>query len=141
MTSALAVVREFVAYLSEGDELAARELLSDDITVHEPESLPYGGDHTGKDAFFKLREAVGEVWEKCGEIERRELDCGAEHAVVIVRFPVKVRASNTEFELRISEAYTVRGGRITEMELYYFDTKQIWDVTRAAPSNPPGGGC
>jgi uncharacterized protein len=131
-SSAASVVEEFVRRLSSGDMDGACELLADEITVHECESVPYPGDHVGRDEFFRLREGFFASWVPRGKMEIRLRDAGPEYAVALVRIPVTARATGREFELRQAESYTVRDGRIVDLELYYFDTKKMWDMCGGA---------
>ena len=48
------VVREFYDHSLRGDLEGVAKVAHPDIVVHEAESLPYGGTHTGRDAVLQL---------------------------------------------------------------------------------------
>jgi hypothetical protein len=132
--SALSVVREFILRFQAQNFEGVLELLSDDVVIHECDSVPYGGDHVGKDGFIKFAGMFPKVW-KFGEVDDsayRYIDGGPEKAVALASFPVTALATGTELDLRVAEIFTVRDGMVTDIEAYYWDTKQVFDATNGA---------
>jgi hypothetical protein len=132
--SAVSIVREFILRFQAQNFEGVLELLSDDVVIHESDSVPYGGDHVGKDGFIRFASMFPKVWE-FGEVDDsayRYIDGGPESAVALASFPVKALATGTELDLRVAEIFTVRDGKITDIEAYYWDTKQVFDATNGA---------
>jgi ketosteroid isomerase-like protein len=104
-------------------------LLAPEIVVHEAPSLPYPGDHRGIDGFLKLAEAFNRVWEIKTPLDLTFLDAGEDKVVVLVKFDVEARATGRPLTLRLVEVYTVQGGKIADLDVYYRDTAAIVEAT------------
>jgi ketosteroid isomerase-like protein len=121
---ALAVVQEFIGRFVRRDVDAALELLHDDIVVHECGSVPYAGDHHGKDAFVALAGEVRRVWDFRGMPTVRFFSAD-DGAVAVIRNAAVSRATGRPIDLRFAEVYTVRDGRISEIDMFYWDTHEM----------------
>jgi ketosteroid isomerase-like protein len=124
------VVERFEHAFVRGDMAEVLSLLSTDIVVHEAASLPYPGDHHGHDGFLKLAAAFNGVWEIKSELDLTFLDAGDARVVVLVQFDVEARATGTPLTLRLAEVYTVRDGKIADLDIYYRDTAAIVEATQ-----------
>ncbi|MGE3622104.1 MAG: nuclear transport factor 2 family protein [Acidimicrobiia bacterium] len=122
--SALDVVRAFVERFVRREVDAALELLHEDVVVHECDSVPYAGDHQGKAAFVALAVAVRDVWEFKGRPSVRFFEA-PDGAVAVIRNAAASRATGRSIDLRFTEVYTVRDGRIAEIEMFYWDTAEM----------------
>lgn len=132
--SALAVMREFILRFQAQNFDGVLELLSDDIVVHECDSVPYAGDHVGKDGFIRFASMFPKVWEfgTVDDSAYRYIDGGPEKAIALASFPVTALATGKKLDLRVAEIFTVRDGKIVDIEAYYWDSKQIFDATNGA---------
>jgi ketosteroid isomerase-like protein len=124
----VAVVEQFEHAFVRGDMEEVLSLLADDIVVHEAASLPYGGDHRGHDGFLRLADAFNRVWEMTSPLDLTFLDAG-ERVVVLVRYDVVARATGRPLTLDHVEIYTVRDGKIADLDIYYRDTAAIAAAT------------
>jgi uncharacterized protein len=123
------VVEQFEHAFVRGDMHEVLSLLHEDIVVHEALSLPYGGDHRGHDGFLALAAAFNRVWAMTSPLDLTFLDTGEEVVVVLVRYDVVARATGTPLTLDHVEIYTVRDGRIADLDVYYRDTAAIVEAT------------
>ena len=123
------VVERFEHAFVRGDMDEVLSLLHEDIVVHEAPSLPYAGDHRGHDGFLKLAEAFNRVWEMTSPLDLTVLDAGETAVVVLVRYDVVARATGNALTLDHVEIYTVRDGKITDLDVYYRDTAAIVEAT------------
>jgi ketosteroid isomerase-like protein len=123
------VVERFEHAFVRGDMDEVLSLLHEDIVVHEAPSLPYAGDHRGHDGFLKLAEAFNRVWEMTSPLDLTVLDAGETAVVVLVRYDVIARATGNALTLDHVEIYTVRDGKITDLDVYYRDTAAIVEAT------------
>jgi len=123
------VVERFEHAFVRGDMEEVLSLLADDIVVHEAPSLPYPGDHRGHDGFLELADAFNRVWEIKSPLDLTFLDAGDTRVVVLVAFDVVARATGTPLVLRLAEIYSVREGRIADLDVYYRDTAAIVAAT------------
>jgi ketosteroid isomerase-like protein len=123
------VVERFEDAFVRGDMDEILSLLSPDIVVHEAPSLPYPGDHQGHDGFLRLADAFNSVWEIVSDLDLTFMDAGEAHVVVLVAFDVVTRSTGVPLRLRLVEVYTVRDGRIADLDVYYRDTAAIVEAT------------
>jgi uncharacterized protein len=128
----VAVVEQFEHAFVRGDMDEVLSLLTDDIVVHEAPSLPYPGDHRGHDGFVKLADAFLAVWEIKTPLDLDIIDAGEDRVIVLVKFDVEARATGRPLTLRLAEIYTVRDGKIADLDVYYRDTAAILEATGAA---------
>ena len=126
------VVERFEDAFVRGDMDEVLSLLTPDVVVHEAPSLPYPGDHRGYDGFLRLADAFNSVWEITGELDLTFLDAGETHVVALVAFDVVTRPTGVPLRLRLVEVYTVRDGRIADLDVYYRDTAAIVEATGGA---------
>jgi uncharacterized protein len=123
------VVERFEHAFVRGDMDEVLSLLHEDIVVHEAASLPYAGDHRGHDGFLKLAATFNGVWEMTSPLDLTFLDAGEATVVVLVRYDVIARATGNALTLDHVEIYTVRDGKITDLDVYYRDTAAIVEAT------------
>jgi len=126
------VVQRFEDAFVRGDMDEVLSLLTPDVVVHEAPSLPYPGDHRGHDGFLRLADAFNTVWEIVSDLDLTFLDAGETRVVVLVAFDVMTRPTGVPLRLRLVEVYTVRDGRISDLDVYYRDTAAIVEATDGA---------
>lgn len=117
-------VRAVFAHAGKGewDELEAH--FSDDLVIHEPASLPYGGEWHGRDALRRLYATVMGYWEDPEVVVDAIVD-GEEWAVAILRFTMTSKVTGERFTQFVSEATRVADGKVVEMRIHYFDTAEL----------------
>lgn len=124
-----ALIERFENSYLAGDIDDVMTILSDDIVVHEPTSVPYAGDHRGKQAFLGLQQQFVGVWDLPDGVELEILPAGDDRVLVLVDGTAIARATGEGYRLRIAEVYTVTDGRIASIEVFYFDTKLLAAAT------------
>jgi uncharacterized protein len=120
----LATVRRFMAATGAERRNERRSLLHDDFVVHEAGGLPFSGDYHGWQGFFELLNRMNDVLElTAGPITTDPLG----DDVVAARFRLRFisRASGESVEMGLVEIYTVRDGRIAELDVYYKDPAAV----------------
>ncbi len=136
MDDARSVVTAFLATLGQGDLDACCALFAPEAAIHEADSLPFGGSRSGPEGFRALLADVGHLY----KLRLSEPTVNADGAVVMVRFRISLmsRASGRQVEMSVVDVYTVEGGLITDLDVYYQDTKAIADLDRAEGSQEGG---
>ncbi|MBW0019027.1 MAG: nuclear transport factor 2 family protein [Mycobacterium sp.] len=130
MSEAQAVVGEFMKAIAEERFDEAGALLHDDFVVHEAGGMPFSGEYHGPQGFFDLYAKMNEGLELTpGEAIQYLL---AEDTVAM-RFRLKftARASGSSLEMNLVEVYTVRGGLIVDLDVYYKDPLAITELLQA----------
>lgn len=114
----LATVRRFYDHISSGDLEGAAALLHDELVIHEPPGLPYGGDYHGPAGFVELMGRINEAFEPSPAGPVEYLGDGDPVLVRLVgRFAS--RATGQSVEMPIVELHYVRDGKIAELDIYY----------------------
>ncbi len=120
-----ALIERFENSYLAGDIDDVLSILSDDIVVYEPTSVPYAGEHRGKDAFLGLQQQFVAVWDLPDGVELEILPAGERRVLVLVDGTVVAKATGRRYRLRIAEVYTVADGLIASIEVFYFDTDEL----------------
>jgi ketosteroid isomerase-like protein len=119
-----AVVRRFMGASGLGGHAVRHALLHDECVVHTAGGLPFSGEYRGPHGFFELMAAMNEVLELApGPIVEQSL--AVDTVVARFRLTFTARSSRTSVEFGVVEIYRVRGGRITELDVYYKDPQAV----------------
>jgi ketosteroid isomerase-like protein len=120
----LATVRRFMAATGAERRNERRSLLHDDFVVHEAGGLPFSGDYHGSQGFFELLNRMNDVLElTAGPITTYPL--GEDAVAARFRLTFTSRASGKSVDIGLVEIYTVRDGRIAELDVYYKDPAAV----------------
>ena len=124
MTSALDIVTAVFTHAGKGEWAALEPFMADDLVIHEPAALPYGGEWRGKDALQRLYEHVFAYWrDPVVTVERIVGD--DDWAVAILIFEMTATATGTRIRQRVTEVTRCEGGKAVEMFIHYFDTAEV----------------
>jgi uncharacterized protein len=117
-------VRRFMAATGAERLDERRSLLHDDFVVHEAGGLPFSGDYQGSQGFFDLLTRMNDLLELTpGPIATDAL--GDDAVAARFRLTFTSRASGKSVEMGLVEIYTVRDGRIAELDVYYKDPAAV----------------
>lgn len=120
------VIEQYVDAAAEADLDAIVELTHPDCVISEPDSLPYGGEYTGKAAFQELFADVLETWEV---FDFEPSDMVSEDDTTLVIFDVRVEtASGESGQTQVAEVYRVEDGLIKRLDVFYNDTAAIVEL-------------
>jgi ketosteroid isomerase-like protein len=115
----LATVRRFYDLVGEGRVEDATALMHDELVIHEPAELPFGGEYHGPAGFGDIMQRIVRLAEPevPGPIEYFETAGGP----VVVRFTGRFssRRSGRSVDVEIVELFTVRDGKIVDLDIYY----------------------
>jgi len=113
----------------EWDTVAA--FMAEDFVIHEPKSLPYGGEWRGRDALQRLFIRVMGFWES-PEVEWIDLLGNDEHVVALLRFGMTAPTTGKRIVQRVSEVTRFNSqGLMAEMHIHYFDSAELADAVNA----------
>lgn len=124
MTAPQAVVGEFMKAIGEERLDDARALLHEDFVVHEAGGMPFSGEYYGPQGFFDLyAKMTADLVLTPGSAIQYLL---AEDTVAMrFRLTLTARASGNSVEMNLVEVYTVRDGRIVDLDVYYKDPSAV----------------
>ncbi len=117
------------AYLTAGGPGHARfddiaNCLTADVTLHQAESLPYGGVYRGPAGIERFMAGMSRCWSSLEFLEQRFVVEG-DSAVVFNRGTLTARDSGRRLETQVMQLITVRGNRISEIRPFYWDTLAV----------------
>lgn len=122
----VSLVQEFLGKFLAGDLEAGLDHLAPDVVSHEPENVPYPGDHRGHEGIRELANRFDAVWEvqkDGGSLE--VLPVGLARVLALMETNVKARSTGKRLRLKLAELYTVRDGTITDIRVFNWDTAAI----------------
>lgn len=122
---AAAVVAEFYAASRAGDLDRVRAVLAPEVTLTEPDSVPYGGVHRGIEAIVALAVDLFSKYFDFTRNEVRYILAEGENAIARVDVSGTTRTSGKPIAFSATECFVVRGGLITEIQPYHFDTAAV----------------
>ncbi len=123
MTPVEAVVDVF-AKAAVGDWPAVAAHMADDLVIHEPASLPYGGEWHGADAMRDLFTGVMGYWDD-PDITILRIVGDADWVVAILSFAMTSKLTGNRIVQRMTEVSRIAGGKIAEIHIHYFDTALV----------------
>lgn len=108
------------------DEVEAQ--LTDDFSIIEAESLPYGGEWNGKDALKKLYTHVFQFWDD-PSLEIEDITISENQAIGLLTIHATSRHNGDRLAMKVAEVFHLRGNKISGITPYYFDTVAIAKAT------------
>ncbi len=118
------LLTEIYRHAGQGDWDAVAPLLHPEFTVYEAQSLPFGGEWSGADAFQRVAAAVFGSWAEA-TTEIHEIVGGEEWAVVILSFTLTSRKTGRTFTQTVNESGRFVDGKLKELRIHYFDAAEI----------------
>ncbi len=123
------IVLAFLDASVRGDEEAMKELLHPDVRVIEADSLPYGGVSEGPEGFLDLIKRVFKTWDETN-VSVQDVLADGDRVVLLAEMTGRSRATGRAFRMPIAEVWRLDGGKIKEVQPYYFDTKLLHDLSQ-----------
>jgi ketosteroid isomerase-like protein len=132
----LDVVRRYVESIGRGDLKAILACLHPDFVLNEPGTLPYGGDHVGRDGFVGLAHQVAAHY--VTELLESAVHDAGDFAVVRMRFRFTSKQTGASMEMPLLELYWFEDGLMIRGDIFYKDTKAVLallddDATSTSP--------
>jgi ketosteroid isomerase-like protein len=115
----IGVIGRFFAAVLGGDIATVKELVSPECVVHEPAELPYGGDYVGPEGLLEMFGAINQVLEFSVDGEPLLLEVGDGRVVVRMVAVFAARQSGRTTSFPIAEIYTISGGQIVDIDVFY----------------------
>ncbi len=106
--------------------------IAPDVEVHEAPSLPHGGVHQGREAFFGARKTMIDLWDTTLDVQHIWEVPGDD--VIVVNYVMEWKAKSTGRSVSQPgvEVITFRDGVIAKIEFFHLDTKRVLDTLDAS---------
>jgi uncharacterized protein len=119
---AVATVRRMEDLSQAGDLEGAIALMHPDVVIHEPESMPYGGTHHGRQGAVAMGGMLAEMFEPTGDMQAEYYDAGDDLVIVHLRQPGRSVKTGQQCNTDMIELHTVLSGMIVEIRIFNWDT-------------------
>ncbi len=111
--------------VARGDWATVETFMADDLVIHEPPSLPYGGEWRGRDAMQRLYAHVMGYWDD-PKVEWIDLLGGKSHSVALLHLTMTPKKGGQRFSQHVAEVTTFNGaGKMADMRIHYFDADEV----------------
>jgi ketosteroid isomerase-like protein len=117
----VATVERFYDVVLRGDLDSASGLLDENVVVHEPAGLPYGGEFQGIAGWRKVTEHEISLMETELLTPLLFRDVDGETVLLTVKVRFTSRTTGRSAETDAVELLKVRDGRLTVIDVYYRD--------------------
>ena len=125
MSTPLELSRAMYDHVKSGEWDRVAEFMAEDFVIHEPVSLPYGGEWRGRDAMQRLYAEVMGYW-RDPAVEWLELVGGEHHVVALLILTATAPDSGLRFPQHIAEVTRFNAdGLMQSMRIHYFDTGEM----------------
>jgi ketosteroid isomerase-like protein len=115
-------LRAFYQGLVVGDLAPADALFDfDNLVLHEPEGLPYGGTYHGRQGLLDGIAAINSVWKRVRFSDLR-YSVGDDLAIVHLTMTAISRATGKELSMPVCEVWRFRNGKVIDVAPFYWDT-------------------
>jgi ketosteroid isomerase-like protein len=128
MTKNVDVVKSIYENFGKGNIPGILEIMSSDIDwiLYGPSSIPFAGQHKGKDGVLGFFQRVGQNV-KVERYEPREMLAGDDHVTVLGWQRVTATSTGRTWETNFCHVWTLRDGLCTRAREYY-DTEPMVDA-------------
>jgi ketosteroid isomerase-like protein len=114
------IIEGFYAAGSRGDIETMMGYLADDVVIHEPPYLPFGGEYRGKDGLAEIYAAVAQLADVT-QFTIHSVMVDGERGVAFGGYPL---TDTGQFTLFAEETRLV-DGKIAEIRIYYHDAQSL----------------
>ncbi|MDT5367399.1 MAG: hypothetical protein QOC62_1830 [Mycobacterium sp.] len=115
------VIQQFYEKSLSADLEGLAKVMHPGVVVHEPASVPYGGEHVGRDAVLELIAQLYSLID-LDSVVVGDILVNSERAAAFLELPFDVGGSADNPKMLVVETFVIRDGLIAEITPYYFDT-------------------
>ena len=111
------------------DGEGVRAAYAENITIHEAESLPYGGDYNGSEGALRHGQGFLATWNRFQERAARGLDpkiiADGDHVIVLWRHRLENARTGDKLDLPAVSDYRMENARVADSRMFHFDTAAL----------------
>jgi ketosteroid isomerase-like protein len=104
-----------------------RQYVSDDLVMHVPTGLPYGGDYRGWEGYLQCFKAMGAFYRdlKGGPAEVAAV---GDKVIVVTSMTGRIASNDQPVSFPITTVWQLKDGKVVDIVSFYYDTKAIADL-------------
>jgi hypothetical protein len=103
-----------------------RPFVADDIVLHVPETLPWGGERHGWEGYRTALMTMGAYFSEFA-VGAFSFDPVGDKVVIRTDITVRVAHSGKRAAMPLLEVWQVRDGKVCDIVAYFYDTKSLVD--------------
>jgi ketosteroid isomerase-like protein len=104
-----------------------KQYVSDDMVMHVPAGLPYGGDYRGWDGYLRCFKEMGTFFAGL-KSDAVELASSGNKVIVMTRMSGQIAKNGKPISFPITTVWTLSDGKVVDILPFYYDTKSIADL-------------
>lgn len=104
-----------------------RQYVSDDLVMHVPPGLPYGGDYHGWEGYQRCFKEMGKFFTelKGGEAELASV---GNKVIVVTTMSGRIAKNGKPISFALATIWKLKDGKVFDIVPFYYDTKTISDL-------------
>lgn len=104
-----------------------RQYIADDLVMHVPPGLPFGGDYRGWDGYLQVFKELGSYFTGLKSAEAQFAAAGNK-VIVMSTLSGQVARTGKPISFPITGIWELRDGKVVDIVPFYYDTKAIYDL-------------
>lgn len=127
-SESIATVRKLFEAVARRDGAGVMSAYDPDIIINEAPSLPYGGEHRGREGAIRHSVGFSSTWDRYQPENTRDLEpellAVGDRVIVLWRFRARGQTAGS-IDFPAISIYRLREGKIVESRMFHFDTAQL----------------
>ncbi len=104
------------------------DVFAPDIEVHEPNCLPHGGVHKGRENWFAVRKVMTDTWDQKLDIKAMWEVEEADVIVLVYEVDWTAKSTGRNAKTAAHEEITFKDGQIAKIRFFPMDAKALADT-------------
>ncbi len=117
---------------ADGSSAQFAATLADDVVLHQPPDLPWGGEYVGPKRYEEWARAMSAVFDQVDMREPQFFEQG-DTVVIVGTLATRLRVTGEWMGLPMMQVVTVKDGRITDFRPYYWNVPAYVAAARKPP--------
>jgi ketosteroid isomerase-like protein len=101
-----------------------RPYVADDLVLHVPEGLPFGGDYHGWEGYINILKTIGAFFSEL-KGGSREIATVGNKVIVMNTLTGRIAKNGQPISFPLTDIWELRDGKVVEITAFYYDTKAI----------------
>lgn len=120
----LQIVQTLLANGHAGRWDIVRPLVADDVVLHVPKGLPFGGDYRGFEGYKEILGKIGEFFTdlKGGP---REFATVRNKVIAMTTLTGRIAKNGRPISFPLTDIWEIKDGKVIEITAFYYDTREI----------------
>lgn len=130
MTANAQILQDSLDAADRGDDTAAMSIFHPDVVAHEAAALPFGGDHRGRPAYLAMLGELHGAYKL--DVRDKQIIDGGDRVVLRLDLALTAAGTGRTTTQVCLEVLTFADGFVTDVDIFYKDTKAMADLLEPA---------